>query len=354
MCSIEAASDQSAQSAFAFATPLRQMWDHEYHGVVHDEATNDFQTYALTQPIAWYAPIVMQAGDEAKLRTFVSPTTPPTVQQQILIESLTGFIDQRLFVTSPRPVRGAPEPCSLLVLCVTNPCSSASHNRVLAVCDVISRPLFQGAYDALRHATQTPDECETIMQVVVRAVFSSAPTWWESLEHPLPGLDAHYHLDDLTKAFLLDTLDQQGGQYLLDDPAYNQPSFISVLVQRTHHSAHQAYAHSVYMPLGFANECLFATCAASFQPYVRAFLLGRILSMPSIASPRPDYEQLRAVITTGIRESRPGCVCVSACLFRSDLLPVVVPQLCTCAAVAPWPTEQHTTRSASACSSWPP
>lgn len=299
MCSIETASAQTASAETSFAepiTPLKYMWDHEYLGVVHDDASHDFETHVLTQPADWYVTIMMQGADseadEATLRAFVSPATPPDPKLHMLTEILARFVDRRMFITSPQPVYHAPEPCSLLLLCATGPC--ASENRVLAVCDVISRPVFQGSDDAIKHDTQAaPHEYESITQVVVRAVFPSRPSWRECVEFPLPDLDAHYQLDAIAKARFQLTIDQ-----CLQEP----PAFITQLVQRTHHSAHQAYACSVYTPhLNLINAWL-ASAHATYRPYARAFLLGRVLSMPCLISPRPDYEQLCAVITTGIRE----------------------------------------------------
>lgn len=296
-----ASSDASAETTFPLATPLKYMYDHEYLGIVHGEGTHDFETYVVTQPVDAYAPAVMQGvADEATLRLFVSPSTTPDIKLRILTQVLSSFIDRRLFITSPQPVYDVPEACSLILLCVTGQC--LSDNRVLAVCDVVSRPVLQGAGDALTHVSLAPQFCEAVMQVVVRAVFPGHPTWWECVEYPLPDLDAHYRLDELTKAMFQMTVDQC---------LHGSPTFISLLTKRTHHSAHQAFAFSAYMPnRSFADECVLAACPA-YQPYARAFLLGRMLSMPSIKSQRPDYEQLCAVITTGIRELR--CVVLLLC-----------------------------------------
>lgn len=292
-------------------SPLKYLWDHSPPlGVVHSEITGDFETYMLTQFCEWYVTVVMQGADEATLQSFLSPSAPPDLKLHILTKVLASFIDRRLFITSPRPVYYTPEPCSLLVLAVTGRCPS--ENRVLAVCDVVSRPVLQGADDTLRHATQEPEQYEGITQVVVRSVLDNQPTWCDCVDYPLPDLDAHYELDTATKARFKLTIDQ----CLLDQYA----PFFSLLTPHTHHSAHQAYAFSTYMPLfNFVNEWI-STLFEGYTPYARAFLLGRMMSMPATSSTQPDYEQLCAIVTTGIRELGAGSAAWdnSRCLLTID------------------------------------
>lgn len=269
---------------------LQNVWDREYLGIVHAQTTQDFETHMLRLPSSCYVTAVMQAGDEDTLRSFLSPTASLQSRLEILTKVLASFVDRRLFITSPRPLVCSPEPCSLLVLAVAGSYASGAH--LLAVCDVVSRPMFQGADDALRHATQPAIEYETIMQVVVRAVFDNQPTWAQCIDYSLPDLDAHYSLDEFDKMGLILTADSA----LADE----NTGVFSLLTQRTHYDAHSAYAYSTYLPgASFMNEW-FRSSSEDLKPLVRAFLLGRIVSMPSTNSALPDYEQLRAILATGI------------------------------------------------------
>lgn len=310
LCSTADAVDVSGASTATTATvyserlratsAIEYQLGHEYlGGVVHDEATGDFNTFRLCMPLTSYATVVMQGRDEARLKHFMSRGASAESKLRVLEDVLCEHLDRRLFVTAPTTFT-AVEPCGVMLLTTfeEKPQRRYRDEHVLAVCDIVSAPVRQRAGFVLRHDALTDYECSAVMQLVVRHVVHNTPTWSQSLlDYEVAGLDERYQLG-VHRTALADTLDDLLDLRYLTDMSVD--GYTTIFIQRTHFNAHTAYAYDHVYGRNDIVGCWLYHGMRTFAPLMRSIVLARILRLPAITSTRPNYDQFLAVMTTGI------------------------------------------------------
>lgn len=240
--------------------------------------------------VGWYAPLIMQtAATAADVASFAAATIADKLA--ILRDRMASAVDKLLFIPMPTtltPVR----PCSALVLAAKD---DAGTEHIIAICDVVSRPIVQYGNLVLKHASITePWAYGLVMQVAVRAVLGRPMTWSDTLAIDVP-LDVHYMLDAGRKQQMAATIATLNTMYYeLDD--VTEPTPIRILMTRSHYAAHMAFAQ-----YGGALITEWLRQFAPFQaPMVRAVLVGRLHQLCTATSPKPKFQLAALIMTTGV------------------------------------------------------